>query len=438
MNRTCGKLQDSRHHLTGVTKCALLKKKLCDDSENTKQNLKKVSDNVSRTERNMLQFADAYIEGNHLIFSARNVNGLFRCEIGKTDAEFLGHFKDEIIWQKNIHRQIIALGDCLYFIPYTGKGISIYDKKTSVISFVKIREKPQISISRAFLWEEKIYMVPSDLDTPWILFDTSKHNYEILWDLWKSVLSRFSNKTDFIWGVYSSCIYEQKLFLKGEKETILSVDLAFGEIHTYKLPQKYTIRNFFFDKNRCYLILSDRCEIVSWDWHTNSCREYKTDSRSVIYHPYMCMLRWGNHLLLLPDQTDEIWELDEKEEKWHIEKKYIPAGFCREKKIGSLFLGYRIIEDKLLLFPWTGNGMVILTEKGSALQKIYYPDDLAGTYGKIQKQFLEDRLSEGSLLCEDKDEEIDLNNFLAVISDFSKESFFGKENAGERIWNICR
>lgn len=398
----------------------------------------KAGENVSRVEKRELQFADAHIEGNSLFFSARNMNGLFRYKIGESKTEFLGHFKDEIIWQRTLHRQVINVENYLYFIPYNGQGISIYNKQTQTFSFVKIKERNLISVSRAFLLGQKIYMIPSDLDTPWIVFDIDSHNYEIAWDLWKSILSRFSNKADFIRGVYDSCIHENKLFLKGEKGVIICVDLERKKVHTYKIPESYNIRNLFFDKDICYFILSNKFEVVRWDWSTNTCQEYKIKDMPAIKHPYMCMLRWGKHLLLLPDQMDDIWELDEKENKWHVEKKYIPNGFCRERKKGSLFLGYGFLEDKLLLFPWMGNGMIMLTETESKLQKIYYSDEVAEENEKIQKQFLQEQIFSGVSLIENSDEEIELKDLLSVVLNISKEAIYQNENKGKKIWSVCR
>ena len=79
------------------------------------------------------------------IFSALDFNGLFRMRLGETKAEFLMHFPGDAVWQKVLHRQVLCVEDCLFFIPYRAHGISVFNLDDSVHNQVVLTLKPPVT-----------------------------------------------------------------------------------------------------------------------------------------------------------------------------------------------------------------------------------------------------------------------------------------------------
>lgn len=384
-----------------------------------------------------LRFFDAHVDGKYLYFSARNFNGLFRVEIGKSEAEFLGHFREEAILQKNLHRQVFCIDNYLYFIPYTGKGISIYDKANKVFSFVDVQKKEKGIVSKAYLIDRDILMIPFELSDPFILFHTHDNTCEKLSDLRNNIYMRFLKQRNVLMGLYSSCIAENKLFIKGGEGIILSIELETWQVFAHKLPKAYKIRSLYIDKKEIYLTVSDKCLVIRWNFQDDTCYEYRIDAESM-EHPYMSIFRWGAHLLLLPDKKDEILELDKEKDQWLVKKEYIPDGFYREAA-GSLFLGYQFVGDKLALLPWAGNGILILGEGTANLCEILYSGELFGKIKKLQEEFIKIQTLKGYVMYEDKETEGGLEQLITVLTQLMNKDSGGNDcRVAEQIWHTCR
>ena len=227
------------------------------------------------------------------------------------------------------------------------------------------------------------------------------------------------------------------MFLKGDIGIILSVDMENWQVYSYKLPDTYNIRSLYPDKSEIYLTLIDKCSVIRWNFQTNSCHEYKIGAESTC-NPYMDIFRWKTHLLLLPDQKDEIWELDEEKDEWCVKKQYIPEGFFRKRK-GSLFIGYQFMGDRLILLPWGGNGMLILSEEASELCEVLYSDEVVKKILEEQKRFIKTQASYGNIMYEDDETGSDLNQLLCALPHFVKEeSVENGSRISRQIWNTCK
>lgn len=390
-------------------------------------------------ENKRLQFWDACMHEADLFFSARNFNGLFCIGRDRTAAEFIGYFPEEIVWQKNLHSQVIPLNDKLYFIPFQGTGMSIYDIEAREFSYVNLGEKLPVEISKAFITGDDIFMVPLNLKKPFILFHTRNNTYEIKRELQQKILKEFSYLQEIRFGGYGSCAVGQKIYLTiCDTNIILSLDLDSQQVNIYKLPIEYKLRNIYYDRGKFFLTLSDQYKIIYWDIDTENCYEYVIENRlDDAFHPYVTVLRWKERLLLLPDQTDRIWELDEKKNIWRVRSDYIPDEFKRIRTAVTLFLGYQCIEDNLFLLPWAGNGMLGLSEGKCKCYEICYSSKIAGLVRKIQKQFVEDQSCQRIPIYENMEECMDINTMVfALNSVYMIQSKKELDTAGNRIWGF--
>lgn len=78
---------------------------------------------------NVLWFNDFYYEDNKLIFSAGNFNGLYEYLIKENKLTFLGTFKNENIFVKQLYGKVHRYKDKLIFTPLSAENIAAYDLK---------------------------------------------------------------------------------------------------------------------------------------------------------------------------------------------------------------------------------------------------------------------------------------------------------------------
>lgn len=389
---------------------------------------------------NSIQFMDAYTEEGYMYFSAANFNGLFRLKKGSSEAEFLGYFTGEPLWQVDLHRQVIGVGDKLYFLPFNGSGISIYEKRTGDFSFVKIDTIQQVLVSRAFVIKDDIIMICSNLKEPFIIFHTEKNAYEFADDLRDSVKEKLSASEKIFFNLYGSCMVDEKIYLTVQNTNkVLAVNLLDRKVNIYSLPGKYKLRNIYIDKGIFYFTQSGEGAVVRWDFRTNDCYEYSLREISgVDDYAYITLLRWEGKLLLLPGQADNILELDEEKDEWCVKADYIPKDFFRIKKGKTLFAGYQDMDETLFLFPRRGNGMLCLFKGKCELYKVQCIDEIAQEVKKIREQHIKERMFQGDILHEGDREENSLNYMLpALVNDPGKRKIKNAMNMGKKIWDYC-
>lgn len=83
-----------------------------------------------------VKFQSIYVEENQGWFSATYFNALFCVDLLTGKTEYLGYFpKEEAI---SAYRNIVAYNQYLFFIPYCGSTLGIYDKNTKSIMTIAI------------------------------------------------------------------------------------------------------------------------------------------------------------------------------------------------------------------------------------------------------------------------------------------------------------
>lgn len=384
-----------------------------------------------------LQFIDAVIDENCLFFSSWCSNGLFRVERGKENAEYIADFQE--IWPLFLHRQVFKIAERFYFIPYDGSKISVYDRKMDNIFYIEIAEVENLHISRAYVIQEDIYMVPRNFYTPFMILNTENHEYEIVEDFWDNISILFSHPEELCFDLYNSCMVDGKLYLCGigSEGIVFVVDLKSWSVRCYQLSKPYRIHSFCFDKERFYFVLMDRCGVVCWDYKTDRESEYLIEDTGdlPIERPYMTIVRWREHLLLLPNQRDQIWEFDENEDIWKERKEYIPKGFYRTIKRWSLFAGYKVWNDRLFLFPRSGNGMIVLSEYDSVLYKIRCSAEYKSVIQEKWARHVNEQTVKREAMYENVITLKDLISALLYIS--SKKDKTVGEKIGKVVWDLC-
>lgn len=77
---------------------------------------------------------------NYAYFSNRSYNGLFQVELDTGKTKFLGNFEDEPLSEYNIHWELFAQENQIYFLPRRGRHVHIYSLKDQSITAIEIRK----------------------------------------------------------------------------------------------------------------------------------------------------------------------------------------------------------------------------------------------------------------------------------------------------------
>lgn len=381
-----------------------------------------------------VQFRDAFVDNEYIFFSAEKFNGLFRVKIGGSEAEFLGHFPGEVMWQDAIHGRVLAMSGRLYFLPFKGKGIGIYDLLFQEISSIQLEEKEDSIITNFFVIGTDIYLISFKLEDPFYVFHTTTNTYEVAEDLWKKVQAQCSSYDEVCFSAHAVCVQNNKLYLTvNNRNVIIEVDLRNEQVSQFTLPVDYKCRNMLVNGEIFYFTLTDQCKIIRWNLRTRKCCEYiiseKTNS---VWCPYAAVVYWRGHFFVLSDREEGIWELDEKRKIGEKKPEYMPETFKRTESSKSLFWGYQHNKEMLFLFPNAGNGTVLMTKKGSMLFKVRYSNEAVDIIREYRKQYVDYQVLEGNVIEEKK---IKVGLFLsAVFEETGNRKNKGGKSIGKGIW----
>ena len=96
-----------------------------------------------------MRYFDAITVGDYRYFSEASLNGFFRQNIIDNEIEFIGYFLGEDIEQELLHREIIYIGEELFFIPFNGRKVGVYNLAQKSFDTIEIKNDEVVSFSKA-------------------------------------------------------------------------------------------------------------------------------------------------------------------------------------------------------------------------------------------------------------------------------------------------
>lgn len=369
---------------------------------------------MTRDINKLLQFRDAYIEKGYLYFSALNFNGLFRVKVGEEDAEFLGHFEQEELWQKDMHCRCIRVRDELYFIPVNGKGISIYNFMTGKQTFVEVSNQVKRLFANAHAVGETILLIPFSTDVPFMVLDTISKTIDAQNHICSMLQDEAGVGDTMLFDLHSTVVFENSLFaVIFNTNIVMQIDLKNLHIVLHRLLTTCALRNIYMEKGKCYMTTLNNLAVVVWNYYTGECIDCLLKGEDKTFS-YIAITRYNDRLLLLPDRAEHILELKDGQSEWKINEKIIPSSFFRIKKKNSLFLGHIFYGEELLLLPRAGNGLIRISEKGSVLNNIACNDIVAQKAVNIKLSYAKKFESDENIIYEKK-QKICLQDLILVV-----------------------
>ncbi|MBR3624331.1 MAG: hypothetical protein IKN43_13400 [Selenomonadaceae bacterium] len=341
--------------------------------------------------------------GGYVYFSETTFNGLFRYKEGENEAEFLGRFPNEDLWQGDLHREVFVKGDKLYFIPMNGHGITVYDCVDGTFEMLKIlgKEEEYVHFAQCVKLENEILLIPVDYGTPFTLFNIETEEIRTLPEIFEKIAKNIPLPVRYeVFPVHSTVLKDDILYLSVSSTNILlKLSLADYKVEKIVLPFEIHLRYMSFFDGVFYFTAQEHL-IASWKEADNTGQIYEMPGEAEDpNYPYLKIERYNNNLYVIAGREDHFWKFNPTTGEWQDLLKKAPEEFERDLKGPLLFLGYSINKNILKLYPRAGNGFLTFDiEKGAFEFKQYLYDAKAGE--ELSKDWVKTILDGGRLFIE--------------------------------------
>ncbi len=362
---------------------------------------------------NPINFFDAELIENELWFSNINFNALMKMNIKTGKTEFVDTFPEIPNVQEYIHIRVIHYEKCLYFIPYKDTTIHIWN-------YQELKWERPITVNcteiiNAFLYNDEIWFFPSTFENSIVKLDLKSKKEIVLTELTLQI--NRANSKCFLLDISNISLYEDQILVSSyEGNTVVAIDCKTESI----------INMYSFD-NVSIAGVKSKDQDHFWVWFTNSSDIYlvnikkeniiciKTD---VKFHynriPFSNIVNIDeNQALVLPRHTDDILLVDTLRNETYSVK--MPNAFER-CKISPLIFFYRNLDDTVILFPCSGNALLVFDKKTLSVSQMFFDTDegLSEYAEKVNRQIFENKFNSGVIKESDGWKEV-LPDFLTLV-----------------------
>lgn len=112
-----------------------------------------------------VDFSAFQIVDDIVYFSLAICNGLYSYNLLTGDLKFITYFEREKLYESELHLDSLLYDGKIYFIPYMGTCISIFDVNTQSMTYVEIGCSSNYTCSfiKGFIHEKKLWLVPQTI-----------------------------------------------------------------------------------------------------------------------------------------------------------------------------------------------------------------------------------------------------------------------------------
>lgn len=384
-----------------------------------------------------LSFYDAYIENNEMWVSNLAFNGLFKVNLDTYEVNYVGSFKGEDVWQENLHRRVIRYKDVLFFIPYSGKGICTYNLITKEMGFIPIdSENNIIRVADAILDGNFLWMFPGIAGQPLLILnmDTLEVVKKPEWN--EKAMACMHENADLVFDISNVCRVGRKIWLAPcDISKILEFNMDTNNFQVHTIDDNYIMKSISYDGNNFWLTFANSKDVLSWEPVSKNIMVYREGSVTEKANcPYMNVIFNNDDVLVLPSSEEYIMKADKKTGSLIPINSY-PQGFKRIRNY-TLFKGYTKKDGKILLYPRSGNQMLVMDCNTYEMtgNELIAPEQFDGTfYHNLLQDKIKNEMEKG-IIFESKDASNSLPNFLDALSSYNKKRDYKViPNSGKRI-----
>jgi hypothetical protein len=389
-----------------------------------------------------VNFFDGYIENDELWFSNIRFNALMKMNIKTGDTEMISVFPGRERESENLHCRVIKAGDRLFFIPYISNIVHVWDlKKGAFLPNIEIGPEENAKyVAAAVDDENKLWIVPENLLKPIVIIDTGRCEIADRVNI-PDVTTPERPTAGLETDLKNVVFYGNTFFIQSYRENGLwKLGCADRSTKFYEFAGVYRpVSLNTFDGENFYFFNYPDNRLMMWNMRDNSVRIISrgypfVDGRN----PFGGILKTNDGFLFVPCHCDSFCAFDPQ--TYAITELPLPENFKRCSPF-ALTVYHKVYQDKLYLFPRSGNELLVMDTGKTVISEISYkyPESFV-SYAEDVLQRIFDKYYEGSSVYESFLYDETLGRFLdkVVTGDESSSSKQQPSNAGRQIHEFVK
>lgn len=377
---------------------------------------------------------------NRIYFCNITFNGVFYLDIEDFTIHFVHRFSFAPDYAVRLSKDIsLAYNHAIYFFPSYTNVILKYDileQQEEAIPIPDFHDK-LIDVSGIAKRQDMVYIFPAELEKGIYVFDLKKQQVKKDLELSSLFHSGFLCSSGHIFYDHEDCV------LIGEYggNQIVKINLATKRIIANQIVEGMQIFVMCFDGSHYWILPMESTDIYEWDMEKDILQKYTNEYvewRRADYigqRPYSNLVFLKDEILVLNCYAKKILRID-KEKKTIGNSVEYPEGFRLVNSQFSdwpVYARYTMLEDKVLLYPYAGN-MLLIYDMAS---KKLVGKDLLVSEKEVPylRKALKESFMEKSECIEDGDFGI-LESFADMVEKKNKNrQSRDNRKIGQGIWN---
>ena len=314
---------------------------------------------------------DAEIHEGYMYLCDNMMNAIFRMDMRSLKTEFIGRYDKELLDALLLCRRVKKHNDKLIFFPGNADSIAIFDISSGKMECKSIKERiPDSRFLKVIGYvehDEHVLMIPALFQNMLVDYDLTSGSIKETVD-WPAVfLNDILNENGLSPEYISSCFnfLDISMFRLDYSDYWIRKDWKNNTSELVRMDTPKSGLMFSKGANGCvYGIERGKRDIFKYNDCDRSMKPltYKISGISTDIKGWHMIIEAGNQTFLLDDSQSALYEYLPKDNKANfisgIEKDEMTFGDYRAK--WPLYWGYRVLEEKLYLFPYGASRMTII------------------------------------------------------------------------------
>lgn len=304
-------------------------------------------------------FSAFQIFGDLIYFSLLKCNGLYSYNMKTGKIDFISYFEKESL-KEELHLYSVLYENKIYFIPYLGRYIAIFNPENNHIDYIECDVSDQCSYYKAFIFNDNLWLIPQLLER-----DEKKEKKIRVVDLRNNTFLNVDQLNNYLTGIskyffsFGACSNDNFLYIAiYETNKIVKIDMASGSFDVILCDESVKLSTVDYVDGCLFISETRSNQLRKIDLKGRFLSNYsgiekKYNGRSRLYN---CIRKIGEKIYVFPQDADEICFIDENKAKLVIgfddvmlrNKIYGICGGQIVDEKGTLFLS-SCVYDKMLI-----------------------------------------------------------------------------------------
>lgn len=245
-----------------------------------------------------ITYLDSYRYKENIYFSCAEFNGLYKKNIISGAVDFLNLFPDGSNNAKMIHRKIYGRNNRVFFFPFYGQAISVYDIDEERIEYIDINRKTISAIIDAHVVDNKCFIISANSDCGIKHLDINNLQIE--------QFKIFENEK-FDIDFYGSVLVKDKIFIGARGTNRLYIYGVFDKsIERVDLSEDIKIRNINYIDNKIWITVIDSMQVFRMNLDSFEEEKVSVDSNND-KGMLLRIEKWNNKIVALPGTNSKMY-----------------------------------------------------------------------------------------------------------------------------------